>query len=158
LPLKTQHLLTSHGEFDSFDEPTSTKKPVRLNREIQIYQSLPFVLGSIDTVNNEICKQNLTLIESHLSSSDVYGQLRVMCADTKTNNCDLNVVHLNQLIVNAKAAGGAPLHLSLASNKYFRRLLGQTILSELLGVKLVNTSKHLVNYLPGFNLFQVNFV
>jgi hypothetical protein len=174
LPLKTQYLLTSHGEFESAanndrstgNDQANNKKSTtsRLNREIQIYQSLPFVLGSIDAPGiSDLCKQNLSLIETHLSSSDIYAQLRMMCADTKANNnCDLNIVHLNQLITsnakNAAANAAASMHLSLASNKYFRRLLGQAILSELLGVKLVNTSKHLVNYLPGFNLFQVHIL
>jgi hypothetical protein len=155
-------LLTSHADYESTESGSSedtanNKKPTRLNREIQIYQSLPFVLGQIDAVSDAVCRQHLTLIDTHMAASDVYAQLRVTCAEAKASNCDLNIIHLNQLISGGGggSSGKVAMHLSLASNKYFRRLLGQAILSELLGVKLINTSNHLVSYLPGFNLFQV---
>ncbi len=185
LPLRTQYLLTSHGEFFDCDDYASLsnnnshlnnssissycgtngkKQQLKLNREIQVFLSLPFLhhfnninnISSIsDSYSSLLFKQNLKLIDSHLNSSDLYTQLRTYCAE-KLNNCDLNVINLNYfLLENNNSSNNQHNSSCLAYNKYFRRHLGKAILSELLNVKLVNSSNHFYNYLPGHNLFEV---
>ena len=148
LPLKTQHLLSSHGEFLSVSEALTLR---RLNREIQVYQSLPGQASA--TVVDTVAKHHLSLIDAHLAGSDVYANMRILCA-RQAHNCDLNVINLNYPLSSSTAAAAAASD-SLASNLYYRRALGQAILSELLDTKLHQSAAGGGEYLPGYNLFQI---
>lgn len=82
----------------------------------------------------------------------LFDYLKLYCAQHKTNNCDLNVINLNNYRSNLTLN-------NLLGNKYFRRALGVMILNDLLNVKRMdNFSNHSYNsFLPGYNTFVVGF-
>lgn len=161
LPVRTRLLLTSHGEFhDSEHWPQA-----RINREIQVYQCSPFLTSATRRLG-DVGKHNLTIIEAHLNSSadKLFIDLRRSCAD-HSRNCDLNLININAVSLDESSSqlSSTSSH-SLAHNKYFRRTLGKAILGELLSTSSVvdhyhqqtnNKKNYLLNYLPGYNLFEI---
>ena len=171
MPNETQYLLNSHLESDSvaleiekIDSATSAgiKKLKELlnksktNREIQIYLSTPFKNKqdtiSIDCTFSLFNSRHGSFINnlssgSSASNETLFSHLRSYCAQ-QINNCDLNIIDLNNAAtVNNESAK--------QNNKYFKRLLAKSILSDSLNIA---HRKKSFNYSSSCFLFVVNIL
>lgn len=139
--------------------------PKKLNSEIQLYLSLPYFLKDLATINTNLMKSNMTLLDKHLNeefqNADkgpdlnnmcLFDYLRLYCAQHKTNKCDLSVINLNNYRTSSSP-------MNIFNNKYFRRALGVMILNDLLAVRKKYNSSHSYNsFLPGYNAYVVKLI
>lgn len=163
-------MLNSHDDIEKLKicdhsrDLDSHGKPKKLNSEIQLYLSLPYV-KNFAQIKANLMKSNMVLMDIHLneefqnpdknpdfSGINLFDYLKLYCAQHKTSNCDLNVINLNNY-------RSYLTQNNLLNNKYFRRALGVMILNDLLGViRNENFSNHSYNtFLRSYNTFVVGF-
>ena len=136
----------------------------KTNREIQIYLSTPFpnIQQSRSSSKTDVSNadftfalfnarynsyaNNLSNCLSNGASETLFSHLRSYCAQ-QINNCDLNVIDLNNPTSNFNKNNNN-------NYKYFKRSLAKSILSDFLNISVRKLSN---NYSYSCFLFVVNF-